>query len=234
MALCNRGVRRTLLGACAYGALGLTALATRSTCGQEDQGDAAPQQQFDNQQSRDNAIKLQGTGQQSSEKFVLQPGLTMVEVSHDGQSNLIIRLLDEDGQNIDTLFNQIGAFRGEQGFGFATGGQRLLEIAADGNWTVAINQPQPTDAQRLPTELQGTGYEATPFIQLDKGLVVFKMKHNGESRFRVTLRDRDGQLVETLVNTLGAFEGSKPVSIETPGVYFLNVGADGDWSIDAQ
>jgi hypothetical protein len=234
MSLCKRGVRLTLLGTCACGALGLAVVATKSVRGQEDQGDAAPQQQFDNQSSQDNTIKVQGTGQQASEKFVLQPGLTMVEVSHDGQSNLIVRLLDEDGKSIDTLFNQIGTFRGAQGFGFATGGQRLLEVAADGNWTVAINQPQPTDAQPLPTELQGTGYEATPFIHLDKGLVVFKMKHNGESRFRVTLRDKDGRPVETLINTLGAFEGSKPVSIETPGVYFLNVGADGDWSIDAQ
>jgi hypothetical protein len=33
---------------------------------------------------------------------------------------------------------------------------------------------------------------------------------------------------------LGAFDGSKPVSIEKPGIYFLNVGADGDWSIDVE
>ena len=155
-------------------------------------------------------------------------------MSHDGQSNVIIRLLDENGETIDTLFNQIGEFRGEQGFGLAGGGKRLLDVAADGNWTVAIRQPRPTAGQTPPTELQGRGYEATPFIQLEKGLVVFKMRHNGESRFRVTLRDENGRPVETLVNTLGAFDGSKPVSIEKPGIYFLNVGADGDWSIDAQ
>ena len=146
----------------------------------------------------------------------------------------MIRLLDEKGKDLDTLFNQIGTYNGEQGFAIPKGGRCLLDVAADGNWTVAIRQPRPIEGQALPTTLQGSGSDVTPFVQLDEGLVVFKMKHNGEARFRVTLRDQNGQLVDSLVNTLGAFDGSKPISIEKPGIYFLNVSADGDWSIDAE
>ena len=35
--------------------------------------------------------------------------------------------VDENGKDIDTLFNQIGPFSGDQGFGFERGGRRLLE-----------------------------------------------------------------------------------------------------------
>jgi hypothetical protein len=188
-----------------------------------------PEIQLDGKQ-----INLAGKGRQASEKFFLQPGLGVFEIHHDGDSNLVVRLLDRDGKAVDTLFNQIGTFNGQRGFAIRQEGQYLLDVAADGNWTVAIRQPRPTEGQAVPRTLQGTGYDVTPFIQLDKGLNVFKMKHNGENRFTATLVDRDGRQVEPLINTLGHFDGSKPVSIEKPGIYFLNIGGDGQWTVDVQ
>ena len=179
-------------------------------------------------------INLSGKGRQASEKFFLQPGLGVFEITHDGDSNVIVKLLDRDGKAIDTLFNQIGPFKGQRGFSIRQDGQYLLDVAADGNWTVAIRQPRPTEAQATPRTLTGTGYDVTPFIQLDKGLNVFKIKHDGENRFTVMLVDRDGRQVEPLINTLGRFDGSKPVSIEKPGIYFLNVAGDGQWSVEIQ
>ena len=107
-------------------------------------------------------------------------------------------------------------------------------MQSNGNWTANLTQPRPTEAQAIPTTLEGKGYKATPFIKLDKGLAVFKLKHQGEQRFKVVLLDQDGRDVEYLTNTLGPFNGSKPVPIEKPGIYFFNVSADGDWAIDVQ
>ena len=179
-------------------------------------------------------IKLDGKGRQASEKFILEPGLSIFAINHDGNSNLVIHLLDRECKSVDTLFNQIGAFEGQRGFAIAEGGQYLLDIAADGKWTIAIRQPRPTEGQSIPRTLEGNGFSATEFIQLDKGLNMFKLSHNGQGRFTVNLLDRDGQKVESLVNALGKFEGSKPVSIDKPGIYFLNVGGDGNWTIDVQ
>jgi hypothetical protein len=179
-------------------------------------------------------IKLHGKGRQASEQFALEPGLSIFEFTHNGTSNFIVKLLDENGKEIDTVVNQIGPFEGDYGFGYERGGRRLLDVTADGEWTVAIRQPRPTQGESLPASLQGTGTHTTPFLKLDKGLAIFKMKHNGDNRFIVRLRDKDGKLLEQLVNTLGAFDGSKPISIEEPGIYFLNVSADGDWSIDVE
>ena len=179
-------------------------------------------------------IDLDGRGRRATEKFTLEPGLAMFAIHHDGDSNVVIKLLDRDGNVVDTLFNQIGTFEGQRGFAIAEAGQYLLDVAADGNWTVAIRQPRPNQGDSVPRTLEGTGFGTTEFIRLDKGLTVFKINHAGKGRFTVNLVDRDGHPVEQLVNALGKFEGSKPVKIEKPGIYFLNVGGDGDWTIDVE
>ena len=179
-------------------------------------------------------VKLTGRGRQASDKFKLEPGLTVFNVTNDGDSNFIVRLLDRNGKEIDTLFNEIGPFTGEKAFFVPRGGQCLLDVQSNGNWTADVNQNKPTENQSTPCTLQGKGYKATPSFQLEKGLVVFKLNHQGESRFKVALLDQDGRTVGYLVNTLGNFSGSKPISVDKPGVYFLNVSADGDWTIDVQ
>jgi len=226
-------------GAVICSSLGLLVMSTRSVRGddvnitqQQDsqQTQEAKQLSDDQQQCKD--ITLQGSGRQASDKFYLEPGLANFEISHDGESNLVVRVLDENGKEVDTVFNQIGPFQGDRSIPIAKAVRGLLDVAADGNWKVTIRQPQPTDGQTLPVSLQGTGYHATPFINLKKGLNIFKMTHNGKMRFRVTLLDQYGNPVDTLTNTVGEFDGSKPISIDDPGIYYLNVGADGDWSID--
>jgi len=194
----------------------------------------AAQDSTEARQAEAQPIKLAGKGRQASEKFRLEPGLCVFDVSHDGTSNLIIKLLDQNGKEIDTVFNQIGSFNGQRGINIPVGGMCLLDIQADGNWKANIRQPRPTEGQTAPCTLQGNGYKTTPFVQLERGLAEFKMKHDGQQRFKVVLLDRNGRPVEYLTNTSGAFDGSKPFSIEEPGLYFLNVSADGNWTVDVQ
>jgi hypothetical protein len=186
------------------------------------------------QSTETKSIELQGKGRQASKKFNLQPGLCILEVDNDGDTNFIVRLLDVNGKEIDTLVNQIGPFAGQIGFAIDRSGQCLLDVESNGQWTAKLTQPKPEVGQSTPTTLEGNGHKTTPFVKLDKGLVVFKLNHSGEGRFKARLMDRDGRMVAPLVNTLGNFNGSKPVSIEKPGLYFLNISADGDWTVEAE
>lgn len=180
------------------------------------------------------AINLKGDGRQASDKFMLEPGLCIMEMTHDGQSNLIVRLLDENGDEVDTLINKTGPFVGEYGFAVDRDGEYLLDVDADGAWTATLRQPRPTDAESTPQTLKGAGYQATPFFKLGRGLAIFKMNHQGPDRFKVELLDRDGKVVGQLVNVLGPFTESKTIAIEEDDIYFLNVGASGEWTIDVQ
>ncbi|HZZ29496.1 MAG TPA: hypothetical protein VFE46_15970 [Pirellulales bacterium] len=194
-----------------------------------DPSSAAPVQSTEPQ-----PIQLSGKGRQASEKFQLQPGLCVIELNHDGDSNVIVKLLDSNGKELDTVFNQIGRFNGQRAINVPKGGTCLLDVQADGNWSANIRQPRTTEGQGTPCTLEGRGYKATPFFKLDKGLAEFKLKHQGEERFKVVLLDQNGRPIEYLINTIGPFDGSKPVSIEEPGLYFLNVSADGNWTVDVQ
>ena len=165
---------------------------------------------------------------------MLEPGLAVLEVAHEGRSNFIVRLLDHNGKEVDTLFNQIGEFNGQRRFEIREGGRYLLDVVANGPWSVTIHQPRPDHAAAALRSIRGTGYTATEFFELQPGLNVFKLNYTGKDRFRVTLTDRDGRLVESLINVIGPFAGSKPVSIQTGGTYFLNVSASGDWTVEIE
>lgn len=193
-----------------------------------------PQAGAEAQQGQPQPISLSGTGRQATQKFRLEPGFCVFDVSHDGNSNLIIKLLDHNGKEIDTVINQIGKFNGQRGINIPTGDVCLLDVQADGNWKANISQPRPTQGQAVPATLQGKGYQVTPVLQLERGLAEFKMKHDGQDRFKVVLLDQNGKPIEYLTNTIGKFDGSKPISVEEPGLYFLNVSADGNWTIDVQ
>ena len=181
------------------------------------------------------SIALSGKGQQATQKFTLENGLSIFEMAHSGQSNFIVSLLDEEGNEVGfSLANEIGSFNGSKAMNIAKGGTYLLNIQADGNWQITIRQPRPVDAPAT-TQFSGTSQKATDLFSLSKGMKIFKMSHSGESNFIVQLLDKSGKDVSSsLVNEIGKFNGSKAVKIETSDIYILDVAADGDWSISIE
>lgn len=176
-------------------------------------------------------ISLSGTGQQASKKFTLESGLSIFRMTHSGQSNFGIWLLDENGNNIELLVNEVGTFNGAKAVGINKKGTYILDISADGQWTVKIEQPRPITAPSIPKTFSGIGQQVSEFLTIPKGLTTFRMTHNGQSNFGVWLLDKNGNNVELLVNEVGIFDGSKAVGIPSTGIYLLDISADGNWSV---
>lgn len=179
-------------------------------------------------------IELSGTGQQASQKFTLENGLSIFKMTHSGTSNFSITLMDSDGQTVELLVNEIGKFDGSKAVGIEKKGEYVLDISANGKWTVDITQPRPNSPQSEAQTFTGTGQQATLIFNLDKGLKTFKMKHSGKSNFSVVLMDKKGNNIELLVNEIGTFDGSKAVGIDRSGLYLLDVAADGEWTISVE
>ena len=179
-------------------------------------------------------IALSGTGQEATSKFSLEKGLTIFRMTHDGDRNFVVWLLDDDGNQIDLLVNKIGEFDGSQAVGIKTLGNYILDISADGSWTITIEQPRPSYAPPVPKTLKGTGQQASEMFYLDKGLARFEMTHDGDRNFIVWLLDDDGNQIDLLVNKIGEFDGSKAVSIRKGGNYLLSISADGNWEISIE
>lgn len=83
-----------------------------------------------------------------------------------------------------------------------------------------------------PIDLSGYGQQATDKFTLQSGLSIFKMKHSGTHNFSIWLMDTSGKKIELLVNEIGAFDGSKAVSIPYAGDYLLDVSASSNWSVN--
>jgi hypothetical protein len=80
--------------------------------------------------------------------------------------------------------------------------------------------------------LSGHGQEASQKFTLTEGLSIFTMKHLGSSNFAVWLMDGNGEKVELLANAAGDFMGAKGVGIFASGDYFLDIAANGPWTMD--
>jgi autonomous glycyl radical cofactor GrcA len=168
---------------------------------------------------------LSGRGQEATSKFSLEKGLSIFKMTHDGDSNFAIWLLDDEGDKVELLVNKIGDFDGSKAVGIKKHGDHLLDISADGRWAITIEQPRPSSAPSVPKALKGKGQQASDAFSLDKGLARFEMSHDGDSNFAIWLLDDEGDTVELLVNKIGDFDGSKAVSIRKSGIVICSFGA---------
>ena len=177
-------------------------------------------------------INLIGSGQEASQQFHLEQGLSIFSMKHQGSAGFVIWLLDSSGKKVDLLADASGEFDGSKAEGIITAGDYTLDISADGAWTVDITQPRPQIAQPAPFSVTGVGQHATPFFTLKPGVATFRITHNGSSDFAVWLDDVNGKHVDLLANTVGTFNGTRAEDIDQGGIYLLDIDADGDWKID--
>lgn len=180
------------------------------------------------------SFKIAGSGPEATRKFTLGKGLATFKLSHSGQSNFIVWLRNSKGEILDLLANDIGPWNGIAAVNIWRDGQYLLDVDADGPWSVSISQPRPQSGISIPVSLSGRGERVTQFIKLNKGLKRFELTHDGTSNFVVWLLDEHGQMVDLLANEIGSFDGSTATSIGRSGLYLLDISADGRWSVDIQ
>lgn len=179
-------------------------------------------------------IRLAGQGQQATKKVSLSDGLTIFRMTHNGSRNFAIWLLDEKGNKLDLLVNTIGAFNGAKALGIENAGGYVLDVTADGAWSVVMEQPIASPSlPKAPQSFSGRGQQVSALFILNTGLARFNMTHSGARNFAVWLLDQNGDKVALLVNTIGAFNGSKAVGVGYDA-YVLDITADGSWTISVE
>jgi len=133
------------------------------------------------------------------------------------------------------LANVVGPSEGSKAVQTKSG-QHLIDVSADGPWTITIEQPRPSDAPQT-SSFQGNSQTASDFFQLSEGLKRFAMTHQGSGHFGVTLLNKNGSRIgmeSLLANDAGPFNGSKAVRVPREDVYLLQVSADGPWSVQVE
>lgn len=87
------------------------------------------------------SLRFSGRGHEATNLFSLNSGLYVFRLHHTGESNFIVHLVSESGQSIDYLVNQIGDFDGSKAVRIERSGKYLLNIDADGDWSVSGARP---------------------------------------------------------------------------------------------
>lgn len=112
--------------------------------------------------------------------------------------------------------------------------EELPETSSEITFNEDISEPEVISTPSEPITLSGAGQTATDLIELTSGLATVKMKHSGESNFIITVLHQSGDRIESLVNEIGFFDGSKAFQVPSSGKYLLDVSADGPWEVSIQ
>ena len=79
-----------------------------------------------------------GDGTSATKQFKLLDGLCKIKLKHRGESNFIVRLLDEQGKVADLVVNKIGDYDGSQALKIAKTGTYIFDVVAGGPWSIEV------------------------------------------------------------------------------------------------
>jgi len=77
-----------------------------------------------------------------TELFWLKAGAAIITLEHQGESNFIVWLKDETAHAVDLLANKVGQFSGSTSVHIDVAGWYMLDIEADGAWSIRVEQLQ--------------------------------------------------------------------------------------------
>lgn len=191
--------------------------------------------------------------------FDLEPGLAIVEMTHQGEGDFLVDLLpvEEDpaatparieffGDGSDgsgtrpalVLAEEVGSVDASRAVGIQTAGEHVFDVKATGPWTVRVEQPRPSGAPS-PATFSGDDDTATPLFQLLEGPKEITATNPAGGKLEISLLDRDGNELESLPeDESGQTEGKLPttlsstVDIPEDGIYVFDVRADSLWTVE--
>ena len=172
---------------------------------------------------------FEGSGAGETGAFDLEDSVVTAAFDHAGDGAFEVRLRPQDGDiENETLIRT----EGDAGDAIARvgAGTYRLEVQADGDWQVDLEQPEinADDLQDLPTNAEGDGPAAIGPLWTEDN-VRLDIRYDGDGDFVVDGYGADGSW-EQIANLSGEFSGGR--SYGAGGVVWLNVQASGPWSID--
>ena len=151
----------------------------------------------------------------------------LVTASHDGSSNFSLSVLDAANASTGQLLvNTIGGYTGTTPYGFSSFGEPgvTLQVTADGNWSLTMAPVAAASA------VVGSGVGNNVFLY-DGDAGRLTATHDGSSNFSVLEETGEAFSMGLLVNEIGAYSGTVPLSA---GPSVITVGADGNWTLLAE
>lgn len=170
--------------------------------------------------SSTNNFVASGTGDYVAEGLEVNE-YGILNISHRGSSNFVIWLYDQNNRR-NLLVNTIGDYDGSVLVDHT--GTYMLEIKADGNWSVNSQALSLTKDNNF----YGKGDCVTSILNDAKGS--WKITNNGDSNFIVWSYDVFTNKKDLLVNEIGSYSGV--VFVKHNNGTIFQIISDGEWSIN--
>lgn len=178
---------------------------------------------------------VSGRGSKVIRDISLPPVVCVVHYEHSGRSNFIVHYYSESG-NKSSLSNEIGSLNSYQVFdarrnGSTDGG--MLEVNADGSWSVTFIPLVDYVSSDTKTFFTGKG-DSVVGCFIANGVTVCKGTHTGDSNFIVHVYEysETGDRLTSAFNEIGIYTGETVLRTKAGKMYFFNVMADGNWTLD--
>jgi hypothetical protein len=211
-------------------------------------------------QSPDEEEQYQESQLSETDPFGLEPGLAIVEMTHQGKGDFVVNLLSAEREETTATPEPIEFFgdgSGSEDTGVAlaltdgegsadvsravnipTKGKHIFDVKADGPWTIEVEQPRPSDAPP-PTKFSGDDDTATPLFQLSSGLKKIVVTNPVAEDLQVSLLDKDGNEVDRIFEAKTDQPGqnvpitvSGTIDVREAGIYLFDIQADSLWTIE--
>lgn len=163
-----------------------------------------------------------------SEVVILEPlgeEVFFATVTHSGSSNIALWSVDENGQDIDLLVNDIGDYAGQVAFNFRED-PAAIRVEADGAWTIDLAHLSEAPRWDGKAPYEATGDSLVIVDGVAEGLTPVNLTHDGESNFAIWAWGES--YPDLIVNDIGFYEGTTLLPDDS---LVLQVNADGKWTI---
>jgi hypothetical protein len=155
------------------------------------------------------SINISGSGAKSTDFFEISGGLTVFDFSNNGGGNFIAMILDENGEELDLLVNEIGTVKGKKAT-YLPNGKYFINVQNGGTWEFNILQPRNLERATIPYTFEGNFPDISKVIFADK-LIQVDYTYSGEGNFIVMLLNEFGEQQDLLVNEIGNSTGSTTI-----------------------
>ena len=175
-------------------------------------------------------IVLNGSGQ-GSPSFTAAGGLTVLTAQYQGSDNFIMEVVSASGQSVDTPISTTGPYSGTVSESL-NAGPYTLNVTASSAWTVTITQPRNQEAFHLPYVFNNGVGDALIGPFKVSGAYEIAATNRGQANFVVSVLDTAGHEQDVPINEVGNYTGSVAESDVTPGIYYLQINSNGDWTVN--
>jgi hypothetical protein len=212
--------------------IGMTGIAGVANAGQSPATSSVAISGVSSKAPKNSSQTFSGTGDDVIDVLPISESV-LIAVTHDGDSYFSVKSKTADDDYLDLVVSHIGPYSGTrlQELGSSYSGKKvlgLLDVSAEGNWTIEIKPLSKATSWNGKKTLTGTGDAVIKVPAGTKAGNKLVMTHAGENYFSVKTYTSKGKYDSLKVTTVGTYSGKKTFGSKAK---FIVVSGTDEWTL---